>query len=63
MNINKIQLAIFTKMAKEKSVEIDEFIEKFSNHYLGKTVRGVDQLLEEEADTWINKAYLESLEK
>lgn len=63
MQINRIQLAIFKKMAKEHDLHLDVFIAKFSQQYLGKTVPTLAELSEEDADTWINKAYQESLEK
>jgi len=63
MQINRIQLAIIKKMAKEQNLELDVFIAKFSQQYLGRTIPTLAELSEEDADRWINTAYLESLEK
>ncbi len=63
MSLNRIQIAIFDRLSTEKSMSPDEYVRNFSQQYLCKEVGSVSALTEEEADRWITKAYLDSLEQ
>ena len=60
-SVNRIQMKIFEKLAAEKDMDIEEFLSNHSPEYIGRKVTDLADLREEEADSWITKAYLESL--
>jgi len=61
MKLNRIQIQIFKKLSKEKNLEIDQYIQQYSQEYLCLQKQRLDELSEEEGDSWISKAYLQSL--
>ena len=61
MKLNRIQIKIFEKLGKEKGLETDDYIKQYSMEFIGVQRDGLLNLSEEEADNWINKAYLLSL--
>jgi len=58
MKLNRIQTQIFKKLSKEKNLEIEAYIQQFSQEMLSVQKSGLDELSEEEADTWIHNAYM-----
>lgn len=62
MPLNRIQMAIFAQLSREKDLEPDLYAHTYSEQVLAKQVDTLAQLSEEEADAWITRAYLESLE-
>lgn len=52
---------IFKKLGKEKALEPDSYVEKYSMEFIGVQRDRLQDISEEEGDTWINKAYLQSL--
>ena len=61
--MNRIQQAIFKQFATRHKLELNEFIQTYSAQYIGTQLDSIDDITEEDADIWINKAYLESLDK
>lgn len=61
MPLNRIQIKIFEKLSKEKELETDDYIKQYSMEFIAMQRTKLDELSEEEADNWINKAYLLSL--
>lgn len=61
MKINRIQTQIFNKLSKEKNLETDVYIEKYSMEFIEIQKNRLQDLSEQEGDTWIHKAYLKSL--
>lgn len=61
--MNRIQLEIFKKLSSEKGMSSDEYIGAFSGELIGKNIGKLDQLSEKDADEWITKVYIQSLEK
>lgn len=61
MKLNRIQILIFKKLGKEKALEPDSYVEKYSMEFIGVQRDRLQDISEEEGDTWINKAYLQSL--
>ena len=61
MKLNRIQIKIFEKLSKEKSLETDDYIKQYSMEFIDIQRDKLIELNEEEADNWINKAYLLSL--
>ena len=61
MKLNRIQIKIFEKLSKEKGLETDDYIRQYSTKFIDVQRDGLQELSEEEADNWINKAYLLSL--
>ena len=61
MGLNRMQLQILKKLSSTLKLEIDDYLLKFSKEYIHRSITTLDELTEEEADTWITKAYLESL--
>lgn len=61
MKLNRIQQQIFKKLSKELNLTEDQYIEKYSIEYIEVQRTTLDDLSEAEGDTWINKAYLQSL--
>jgi hypothetical protein len=54
-------MMIFKKLSKEKDLDADSYIKKYSMEFIGIQRNGLQDLDEEEGDMWINKAYLLSL--
>ncbi len=61
MKLNKIQVQIFAKLAREKELTVDEYLEHYSRKFVGRTITVLDDVSEDEGDAWITKAYLDSL--
>jgi len=61
MKLNTIQVSIFKKLSKEKGLEVDCYVEKYSMEFINLQRNRLEDLSEEEGDEWINKAYLISL--
>ncbi len=61
MKLNRIQTQIFIKLAKEKDLDVEEYLARYSRKYLGRTISSLDEITEDEGDAWINRVYLESL--
>ncbi len=61
MGLNRLQIQIFTKLSSEKKLEIEDYLRTFSKQYIDRTTMTLEDLTEKEGDTWITKAYLESL--
>lgn len=61
MKLNRIQILIFEKLSKEKGLKTDDYIKQYSMEFIEVQRDGLQNLSEEEADKWINQAYLLSL--
>lgn len=61
MQLNTIQQKIFTSLSADHDMTLDEYVKNHAHLYLGRAVTSAEELTEEEADAWITKAYLESL--
>ncbi len=61
MQLNRIQIQIFQKLCKAQEQDADEYVAQHSLAFLGMQKNSLSDLSEEEGDTWINKAYLQSL--
>lgn len=61
MGLNRLQIQIFKKLSSALNLEIEEYLSKFSNEYILRDIKTLADLTEQEGDTWITKAYLESL--
>lgn len=61
MELNRLQIQIFKKLSKELNLEIEDYLLRFSEEYICRASQTLDDLTEEEGDTWITKAYLDSL--
>ena len=62
MQLNRIQKQIFNELFQKSGMEPDDYIKTFSQEYLCKQMDTFSELTEDDADTWITKAYLKSLE-
>lgn len=60
--MNRIQIEIFKKLSSEKEMSGDEYVTAFSEELIDKNISMLDQLSEKEADEWIAKVYIQSLE-
>ncbi len=61
MSLNRIQIQIFKKLSSELNMELEDYLLRFSKEYICRVVKTLEDLTEAEGDTWITKAYLESL--
>lgn len=61
MKLNRIQIQIFAKLAREKELDIEDYLARYSRKYLGRTASTLEDVTEDEGDAWINQVYLESL--
>lgn len=61
MGLNRLQIQIFQKMSSDLNLEMEDYLQRFSKEYLQRVIKTLEELSEEEADTWITKAYLKSL--
>lgn len=61
MELNKIQEQIFIRLSNEHNMTLDQYVNQYSVTYLGTNVKKAENLTEEAADTWITKAYIQSL--
>jgi hypothetical protein len=61
MTLNRLQVQILKKLSSDSKLEMEEYLCRFSKEYIGRRVERQDELTEQEADTWITKAYLQSL--
>ena len=61
MKLNRIQIQIFKKLSSELDLEMKDYLHRFSKEYIDRVINSLDDLTEKEGDTWITKAYLESL--
>ena len=61
MGLNRIQIHIFKQLSGALSMKIEDYLSRFSKEYILRDIKTLDDLTEEEGDTWITKAYLESL--
>lgn len=61
MLMNRIQTQIFKKLSAENKLSLNEYVSGFSEEFVGYPIQNIEDLTEEEADTWITKAYLKSL--
>lgn len=63
MHINRIQAAILKQLSSEKGLTVEKYLKAYSEKYLGKNIGYLDELSEQDADAWIHKTYLESINK
>lgn len=61
MKLNRIQIHIFQKMSDEHSMGLEEYLLNFSKENINRRISALEELAEDEADTWITRSYLESL--
>lgn len=61
MHLNKIQIQIFRKLSSELNLDMEEYLIRFSRDNISRKITSLEELTEKEADTWITKAYLQSL--
>jgi len=61
MKLNRIQILIFEKLSKERGLKADDYIRQYSKEFIDIQRDELRDLSQEEADKWINKAYLLSL--
>lgn len=61
MKLNRIQIQIFKNLSQEKGLEVDQYVQQFSQEYLFMQKQRLEDLSEKEGDSWISKAYLQSL--
>ncbi|MGD9949289.1 MAG: hypothetical protein AB7U29_12535 [Desulfobulbus sp.] len=61
MKLNRIQIQIFKKLSKDKDLEVDTYIQQYSQEFLCAQKDRLEDLSDEEGDSWINKAYIQSL--
>lgn len=61
MMINRIQTQIFNKLSKESNLDVDSYIKENSLEFLSTQKDLLEDLTEQEGDSWIHKAYLKSL--
>ena len=61
MLINRIQAKIFLQLCEKNEMSQDEYVCTFSEVFLDKRVESLAELTEEDGDTWITKAYLQSM--
>ena len=48
-------------MSSDLNLEMEDYLQRFSKEYLHRVIKTLEELSEQEADTWITKAYLKSL--
>jgi hypothetical protein len=61
MGLNRLQTQIFKKLSSALNLEIEDYLLRFSKEYILRDIKTLGDLTEKEGDTWITKAYLESL--
>nr|WP_320012519.1 hypothetical protein [uncultured Desulfobulbus sp.] len=61
MKLNRIQIQILKKLSQERNLDIDAYIQQFSQEFLGIPKKCLDELSEAEADAWIHNAYMATL--
>ena len=61
MELNRLQIHIFKQLSSSLNLKIEDYLSSFSKEYILRDIMTLDDLTEEEGDTWITKAYLESL--
>ena len=61
MKLNRIQVAIFKQLSEEIGADVDSYIKDTSMEFIGVQRDRLEDLTEEEGDTWINKTYILSL--
>ena len=61
MGLNRLQIQIFKKLSSALNLEIEDYLLRFSKEYILRDIKTLGDLTEEEGDTWITKAYIESL--
>lgn len=61
MQLNRIQQQIFKKLSKDEQLEPDQYIAKHSQRFIGEKIEKLEDLTEEQGDSWITKAYIKSL--
>ncbi|TKB09608.1 hypothetical protein [Desulforhopalus sp. IMCC35007] len=61
MGLNRIQIHIFKQLSSALGMKIEDYLSRFSKEYILRDIKTLDDLTEEEGDSWITKAYLESL--
>ena len=61
MGLNRLQIQILKKMSSDLNLEMEDYLQRFSKEYLHRVIKTLEELSEQEADTWITKAYLKSL--
>ncbi len=61
--MNRIQLQIFSQLSSQHQMDTDQYVAAFSVKYIGRTIKTIADLSEEEGDIWIHKAYEESLQQ
>lgn len=60
MKLNRIQVQIFKNMSNELEMDLEEYLIKFSEENINRSISSLEELTEKEADSWITKAYLKS---
>lgn len=61
MGLNRLQIQIFKNLSSTLNLEIEDYLARFSQEYIFRDIKTLTDLTEQEGDTWITKAYLESL--
>lgn len=61
MKLNRIQVEIFKQLSGEMGTDVDSYIKDTSMEFIGVQRDRLEDLSEEEGDTWINKMYVLSL--
>lgn len=61
MALNRLQFQIFKQLSGSHNLELEEYLLQFSRKYVQRLITTLDDLSENEADSWITKAYIESL--
>ena len=61
MGLNRIQIQIFKNLSSALNLEIEDYLFKFSKEYISREINTLTDLTEQEGDSWITKAYLQSL--
>jgi DNA-binding MarR family transcriptional regulator len=56
MTVNTEQTKAFARLCRENKMEIQEYLSHFSKKYIGRMVKRLNDLTEEEATIWITKA-------
>ena len=59
--MNRLQVHIFKKLSSESDMEIEDYLISFSKENINRSISTLEELTEEEADSWITKLYLKSL--
>jgi hypothetical protein len=56
MSPNNDQSKKFARFAKNLNMEVNDYVACYSKEYIGKLVKNISEISEEEAEKWIRKA-------